>query len=40
MGELILSQFKIPQLESYDGTSDPIDHLENIKAIMLLHRAT
>lgn len=38
MEELVPLWFKMPQLDSYDGTSDPINHLENFKAIMLLHK--
>lgn len=40
MDEPILPQFKMLQLESDDGTSNPIDHLNNFRAIMLLHKAT
>ena len=32
--------FKVPQLEVYDGTSDPLDHLQGFRTTMLLHRAT
>ena len=30
----------MPQTELYDGTTDPLDHLESFKALMLLHGAT
>ena len=32
-------QFKILQIELYDGSTDPLDYLEAFKALMLLHRA-
>lgn len=32
--------FKVPQLESYDGSTDPVDHLESFKALMMLHGAS
>lgn len=31
------SKFKLPTLEPFDGTSDPLDHLETYKAFMVLH---
>ena len=34
--EPILSQFKIPQIGPYGGFSDPLDHLEGYKALMML----
>ena len=37
MQEPILPNFKLPQFESYDGTSDPVDHLEAFQTMMLLH---
>ena len=39
MSEPIPMRFKMPQTELYDGTSDPLDHLESFKALMLLHGA-
>ncbi|XP_077223355.1 uncharacterized protein LOC143856959 [Tasmannia lanceolata] len=33
-------RFKMPQLPQYDGTTDPIDHLETYKSLMLLHGAS
>lgn len=39
INELIPPRFKMPQLESYDGTTDLIDHLESFMALMLLHSA-
>ncbi|XP_059669077.1 uncharacterized protein LOC132314203 [Cornus florida] len=32
----LLSKFKMPTLESFDGTWDPLDHLETYKALMYL----
>ena len=37
MNEPIPMRFKMPQTKLYDGTSDPLDHLESFKALMLLH---
>ena len=37
MQEPIPPNFKLPQFESYDGTSDPIDYLEVFRMMMLLH---
>ena len=39
MDKVILPRFKIPQTELYDGSTDPLDHLEAFKALMLLHEA-
>ena len=39
MNEPIPLRFKMPQTELYDGTSDPLDHLESFKSLMLLHGA-
>ena len=39
MEEPIQPQFKMPQTELYDGSVDPLDHLEAFKALMLLHGA-
>lgn len=33
----ILPKFKVPQMELYDGSQDPVDHLENFKPHMTLH---
>ena len=30
------SKFRLPQLESYDGFKDPLDHIESFKTLMLL----
>ena len=30
-------KFCFPQLESYDGSKDPLDHIESFKTLMLLH---
>ena len=37
MQESIPPNFKLLQFESYDGTSDPVDHLEAFQIMMLLH---
>ena len=29
-------KFRLPQLESYDGSKDPLDHIESLKTLMLL----
>ena len=40
MSKVIPPKFKMLQTEPYDRTTDPLDHLESFKALMLLHRAT
>ncbi|KAK6142550.1 hypothetical protein DH2020_022898 [Rehmannia glutinosa] len=40
MREEIPPSFKMPQMENYDGTSDPRDHLENFQAHIMLHGET
>lgn len=40
MREQLLKHFKMPRLETYNGLTDLIDHLESFKALMLLYRAT
>ena len=30
------SKFHLPQLESYDGSKDPLDHIESFKTLILL----
>ena len=40
MSEVAPPKFRMPQAELYDGTTDPLDHIESFKALMLLHRAT
>ena len=39
MEQVIPPWFKMPQIELYDGSFDPLDHLEAFKALMLLHGA-
>ncbi|XP_075670186.1 uncharacterized protein LOC142639948 [Castanea sativa] len=34
----LLPKFRLPQLESYDGSKDPMDHIESFKTLMLLQR--
>ena len=29
-------KFRLPQLESYDSSKDPLDHIESFKTLMLL----
>lgn len=36
MEELIPSWFKIPQIDSYDGKTDPLDHLESYKSLLMI----
>ena len=33
-------KFCLPQLESYDGSKDPLDHIESFKTLMLLQMTT
>ena len=40
MQEPIPQHFKAPQFKDYNGTTDPIDHLETFKEAMLLYRVT
>lgn len=37
--EQLPKHFKISQLEIYDGLTNSVDHLERLKALMLLHGA-
>ena len=39
MEQPIPPRFKMPQTKLYDGSADPLDHLEAFKALMLLHGA-
>ena len=39
MEQVIPPRFKMPQTELYDGSSNPLDHLEAFKVLMLLHGA-
>lgn len=34
----LLLKFKVPQIKMYNGSTDPIEHLETFKTHMLLHR--
>jgi hypothetical protein len=36
MGFPLPPKFKMPQLEIFDGTKDPLDHLKTYKALMHL----
>ena len=31
-----LPKFRLPYLESYDGSKDPLDHIESFETLMLL----
>ena len=33
---LLLHKFRMPQIESYDGVKDPLDHMETFKTLMYL----
>ena len=33
---LLPPKFRLPQLESYDGSKYPLDHIESLKTLMLL----
>lgn len=33
----LLSKFKVPSIDLYDGAKDPVEHLETFKAHMTLH---
>ena len=39
MEEFVPPRFKMPQTELYDDSTDPLDHLEAFKALILLHGA-
>ena len=39
MEEPIPPQFKMPQTKLYNGSTDPLNHLEAFKVLMLLHGA-
>ena len=32
----LLPKFRLPQLESYNGFKDPLDHIESFKTLILL----
>ena len=38
--EPIPNRFRMPQVDPYDGTTDPLDHLESYKALMRVQGAT
>ncbi|XP_073117062.1 uncharacterized protein [Elaeis guineensis] len=40
MQKPLFDNFKMSQLENYDGSIDPMDHLESFKALMLPHEAS
>nr|XP_019709981.1 uncharacterized protein LOC109506525 [Elaeis guineensis] len=40
MDEPFLPRFKMLQMESYDGTTDSMNHLENFQTLVLLQRAS
>ena len=36
MNYLLPPKFRLPQLESFDGLRDPLDHIKSFKTLMLL----
>ncbi|XP_073103482.1 uncharacterized protein [Elaeis guineensis] len=40
LDEPIPNRFKVPHVKPYDGSTDPVDHLESYKALMTIQRAT
>lgn len=40
MLEPLPKHFKMTQLEIYDGSINLVDHVDNFKSLMLLHKAT
>ena len=36
---LIPNRFRMPQVHLYDGTTDPLDHLESYKVLMMIQGA-
>ena len=40
LDEPIPSRFKMPHVEPYDGSTDPVDHLESYMALMTIQGAT
>lgn len=40
MEELVPYRFHLPQLDPYDGRTDPLDHLESYRAFMQVQGAT
>lgn len=40
MQEPLPKHFKMSQLKIYDGSTDPVDHLEGFKTLMLFQEAT
>lgn len=37
MREVLPPKFKVPNIKSYDGKSDPVEHLDSYKSWMELH---
>ena len=40
MSEVTPPKFRMPQAKLYDSTTDPLNHIESFKALMILHGAT
>ena len=40
LSEPILNWFKMSVIESFDGSTDPMDHIESYKALMVLQGAS
>ena len=36
LNRFLPQKFRLPQLESYDGSKDPLDHIESFETLMLL----
>ena len=40
LDEPIPSRFKMPHVEPYDGSTDPVDHLESYKTLVIIQGTT
>ncbi|GKV39620.1 hypothetical protein SLEP1_g47367 [Rubroshorea leprosula] len=38
--ELVPINFKTPQLAEYDGTQDPVEHVQGFRMVMMVHGAS
>ena len=36
----LLSKFRLPQLESFDGLKDPLDHLNTFKMTLMMRKSS
>lgn len=39
MAHEIPPKFKVPEMKSYDGTKDPVEHVETYESLMELNNA-